>query len=178
MKKELKKSAAIATEKLNRFRRLRSMKDDELHPNLTEDVFAFTFPMYKKGDYHHNLSLLQRDLASDGILSDDLIKRALLVLMSGFKGRGYYHEECDGFLQQLFAMVDLDHILSNDEAFFSGYLESLYQLGDYEENKSRFLQRDLRVAQAVNGAVVVGEVKGRAHEARFHLDSVNLFRDE
>lgn len=158
--KAFKKIAAAEMETLKRFRRfLHSMNnDDELQPLLTERLVENFYD--DDGDHQQNVIRLQRELASDDILND-VEKRAALTLLKGAFIRGGNFGQADDFLQTLFAMQDLDQMLDSNKELFQGHLEAFYRRGEYDENKGRFLQRDLRVAQLAdgNGAALVLELK-------------------
>jgi len=167
--KTFKKMAAAEMEKLKRFRRfLHSMNNDELQPLLTERLLGNFFD---DGDHQQNFIRLQRELASDAILID-VEKRAALTLLKGAFIRGGNFGQADDFLQTLFAMQDLDQMLDSNEELFRGHLEAFHGLGEYDENKTRFLQRDLRVAQLVNvnGADLVLELKRVLIDGRVIVD--------
>jgi len=156
--KAFKKKAAAEIEKLKRFRRfLHTMNSDELQPPLTERLVE---NFYDDGDHQQNVIRLQRELASDDILND-VENRAALTLLKGAFIRGGNFGQADDFLQTLFAMQDLDQMLDSNKELFQGHLEAFYRRGEYDENKGRFLQRDLRVAQLAdgNGAALVLELK-------------------
>jgi hypothetical protein len=158
--KAFKKMAAAEMEKLKRFRRfLHSMNNDELQPLLTERLVE-NFYLDGDRDHQQNLICLQRELASDDILNE-VEKRAALTLLKGAFIRVGNFGEADDFLQTLFAMQDLDQLLDSNQELFQGHLEAFYRRGEYDENKGRFLQRDLRAAQLAdgNGAALVLELK-------------------
>jgi len=148
--KAFKKKAAAEIEKLKRFRRfLHTMNSDELQPPLTERLVE---NFYDDGDHQQNVMRLQRELASDDILNDVENRAALTLLKGAFIRGGNSNAVC-------YARSGSN--VGQHKELFQGHLEAFYRRGEYDENKGRFLQRDLRVAQLAdgNGAALVLELK-------------------
>ena len=170
--KAFNKMAAAETEKLKRFRRfLHCLNDDALRPLLTERLVGNFFD--DDGHRQQNLNRLQNELASDDILHNDEKLAALTLLRENFIRQGHFGP-ADDFLQTLFAMDDLENIVDDNKGLFQGHLEGFYALGDYEENKGRFLQRDLCVAHIAgdDGAGSVLELKQLLIQQGIVIDEV------
>lgn len=144
--KAFKKMEAAQVEQLKRFRRfLHSMLEDELRPLLTE---RFVTNFYGDGNYEQHVTRLLNELASDDILNNEIKRAALDLLKANFTVDGNYGA-ADDFLQMLFALQNMNEILDTKRRHFEAYLTIFFDLPDYEQNKERFLRRDLRVAQLV-----------------------------